>query len=346
MNRPRTGPPAGGQPVAGEDGGGCSGDQDDPATDVRCSIVIPTYRRAGYLRRCLEAVAAQTRTPEEVVLVVHPADTDSLAAIRGLESVRRRCEVRTVFVSGPGIIQAENQGVEAARGDILAFLDDDTVPPAWWLAGLLAHYVDPSVGGVGGPVIPVVAGIPHRKRAWFPNRVVFPGLILDSSTRVGRRVTDVDHLRGANMSLRRHLIQQIGGFDTRLLGDQFRWELDACLAVRRLGYRLRLDPTLWVNHFEAPRVANGVERSAPETVYRNAYNETYVLLKHTRTSLRPLVALASLLVGSLSAPGLMLALASPMLRHCLGSRHALGVRLLGTSLRGKWAGLRTWGRGK
>ena len=344
MSYPQAGALADGRPDADE--GAWIGDQDASGIAVRCSIVIPTYRRPAYLRRCLEAIAAQTRAPEEVVLVVRPEDTESLAAIRSLQSVRRRCEVRTVFVSEPGIIQAENRGVAAAQGEILAFLDDDTEPPAGWLAGLLAHYADPGVGGVGGPVIPVVAGVPVRRRAWFPNRVVFPGLILDSSSRIGRRVTDVDHLQGANMSLRHHLIQQIGGFDIRLVGDQFRWELDACLAVRRLGYRLRLDPALWVNHFEAPRVADGVDRFAPETVHRNAYNETYVLLKHTQAPLRPLVALASLLVGSLSAPGLVLALASPALRRGLGSRHALGVRLLGSSLRGKWAGLRTWGQGK
>ena len=48
---------------------------------MRLSVLVPTYRRAADLERCLSALAAQTRAPDEIVVVTQPEDTDALALL-------------------------------------------------------------------------------------------------------------------------------------------------------------------------------------------------------------------------------------------------------------------------
>ena len=142
-----------------------------------------------------------------------------------------RLPVRQVLLSQPGIVVAENALLAAATGDVGCFLDDDAVARPFWLENLARHFErDERVGGVAGPAINVVNGAPQPRRARFRNRLLFPGLILDQSTRHTERVVEVDHFRGANMSLRLAPLRAGGGFESALLGDCFRFELDALLA--------------------------------------------------------------------------------------------------------------------
>ena len=73
---------------------------------------------------------------------------------------------RMVEAERPGIVHALVAGTEAAGGDVVAFLDDDAVPRASWLAELRQGFVDPTVGGVGGPIADHVDGqVRHGGRA-------------------------------------------------------------------------------------------------------------------------------------------------------------------------------------
>lgn len=93
----------------------------------RVSVVIPVKDDAEYLRRCLAALAAQTRAPREVVVV----DNGSTDASR---RVARRYGARLVRERRPGIPAAASRGYDAARGRVIARLDADSVPPRDWVA--------------------------------------------------------------------------------------------------------------------------------------------------------------------------------------------------------------------
>ncbi|BDV31229.1 glycosyltransferase family 2 protein [Microbacterium terricola] len=99
------------------------------------SVVIPSYNDAAMLRSCLDALAVQTRAVDEIV-VVDNGSTDATAA------VARAAGARVVTESIRGVLPATAAGFDAARGDLLARLDADSVPPPDWAARVVAAFED------------------------------------------------------------------------------------------------------------------------------------------------------------------------------------------------------------
>ena len=80
-------------------------------------------------------------------------------------------------------------------------------------------------------------------------------------------------MRGCNMSFKRHVLDRVGGFDTRYVGNAYREESDICMRVRRAGFAVRFAPAAKLVHLEAP--AGGCREVAPlhdgPVVYRNEF---------------------------------------------------------------------------
>lgn len=192
------------------------------------SVVICTWTggRWDELREAIRSVAAQTHPPLETIVVV---DHDSTL----LE--RARTELVDVIVipnaETRGLSGARNSGLAIARGDIVAFLDDDARAAPDWLHLLADEYEDESVLGVGGAIEPVWEREPH----WFPAEF---GWVVGCTYRgLPRERATVRNLIGASMSFRRELFSELGGFrhgigrlGTRPVGCE---ETDFCLRVER-----------------------------------------------------------------------------------------------------------------
>jgi GT2 family glycosyltransferase len=106
-----------------------------------------------------------------------------------------------------GLAGARNCGVAAARGDVIAFLDDDAEADPRWLERLLAAYERPDVAGVGGGIEPLWLG---GKPAAFPEE--FNWIVGCSYRGLPTERSRVRNMIGANMSLRREVLEQVGGF--------------------------------------------------------------------------------------------------------------------------------------
>lgn len=111
------------------------------------SIIVPTRDRPELLSRCLDALLTQVTRREYEVVVAN--DGGHLKQMRQLEDPR----VVVLTTGGSGPARARNQGVQVARGELLLFTDDDTVPEQGWLEAA-ASTLDEAPGAVGveGPV--------------------------------------------------------------------------------------------------------------------------------------------------------------------------------------------------
>ena len=110
-----------------------------------------------------------------------------------------------------GLSGARNTGIEASTGDVVCFLDDDAAAEPSWTTHLLAPYEDPNVLGVGGAAIPTWE---TEAPSWWPGEF---GWVVGCSYRgQPTRRAPVRNLMGCNMSVRRTVLDAVGGFDTEL----------------------------------------------------------------------------------------------------------------------------------
>ena len=168
------------------------------------SVIVCAYteRRWDCLRAALESIRVQDVQPFEIIAVI-----DHNPALK-----RRVCEtysdIKTISNGGrQGLSAARNTGVHCAQGTVVAFLDDDAVAERDWLARMLAHYADPAVMGVGGRVVPLWPG---QRPRWFPEE--FNWVVGCSYRGQPERLAAVRNPIGCNMSFRRAVVEQLGGF--------------------------------------------------------------------------------------------------------------------------------------
>jgi len=169
-------------------------------------ICAYTEDRWSDLVAAVESVQRQSTRPREVIVVV-----DHNPAL--LERVRRHIrDVLTVeSTQPPGISGARNCGIAAAKHELIAFLDDDAIAGADWLALLLQHFDDDKVVGVGGALEPLWVGEQPR---WFPDE--FNWVVGCTYRGMPESTSPVRNLISANMSVRRQVLMDVGGFRLEL----------------------------------------------------------------------------------------------------------------------------------
>jgi glycosyltransferase involved in cell wall biosynthesis len=172
------------------------------------SVVICAYtaQRWPQIVRAVESVHKQEVQAHQVIVVIdHNAEL--FDRVKGAFP-----EVSVVSNMGPrGLSAARNTGVAHARGDIVAFLDDDAEAEPDWLARLLPHYADPSVLAVGGHAEPAWEAARPR---WLPPE--FDWVVGCSFAGQPRQASPVRNVIGCNMSFRRAVLDRIDGFTTSL----------------------------------------------------------------------------------------------------------------------------------
>ncbi|ABI65979.1 glycosyl transferase, family 2 [Maricaulis maris MCS10] len=111
------------------------------------SVILPTFRRPDGLRAALASLMAQSRQPDEIIVVDNDPDGSARTGVANAKAVAR-CAVVYVHAERPGVANARNAGWAAATGRHVAFLDDDEIASAGWLEALLA-----SAGKLGASVV-------------------------------------------------------------------------------------------------------------------------------------------------------------------------------------------------
>ena len=185
------------------------------SAEATASLVICTRDRPEELARCLASLGSQTRPPDEIIVVDNASRdgrTRAAAEAAGVIYVRE---------DRPGLDIARNAGVRAARGDIIAFTDDDVrLHPAWFerLTGALE---DGTAMAATGLVLPAELETEAQQifeRYWGFGRGYDPQMFgaefFAADSRTGSEVWKIG--AGASMAFRREAFEQAGLFDERL----------------------------------------------------------------------------------------------------------------------------------
>jgi cellulose synthase/poly-beta-1,6-N-acetylglucosamine synthase-like glycosyltransferase len=230
----------------------------------RCTVLVCACEDSEALRSCLATVRKQAEVEDAEVILVLNAQERALdkSAVSRLE---RLCE-RVILEPRVGKSNALNRGVSAARGEVIAFTDDDAVPQDGWLARLTRPLLEPDrplrLVGCGGRVVPVYGEQPP---AWYRTLVGEADTHhLGPRHHLGELPVDYPNPPqgigiaplGANCAYRREIFDHFS-YDPDLGpnretglggGEDFEFGLRLMMAGYRLGYR----PDAIVHHPVVP----------------------------------------------------------------------------------------------
>lgn len=214
-----------------------------PARRPRVSIVIPTFNNLELTQGCLAAL--RETAPGAEVIVVDNCSTDGTR-----EFLRSRPDLVTVLNDeNRGFAKACNQGAELATGELVCFLNNDTIPHRGWLDALAEPFVDPSVGVAGAKLLYSDGRIQHagirvseRDGELCPFHV---HLLRPADAPQVNRPCELQMVTGACLLARRELAR----FDEAYLNGHE--DLDLCMAVRERGFKVVYAPESVVTHLES-----------------------------------------------------------------------------------------------
>ena len=174
---------------------------------MKFSVIICAHNEARYLAACLHSLLAQTRPPDEL-LVINNASTDETADV-----ARRIPDVRVVDEPRKGLVVARETGRRAASGDVLVYVDADCRAPLAWLERIEAKFErDAALIALSGP---------YRFYDWdwwgrFLIRAYDVTLAPATQLLVKHLLRIGTIFYGGNFAVRSEALERIGGFDTSI----------------------------------------------------------------------------------------------------------------------------------
>jgi glycosyltransferase involved in cell wall biosynthesis len=198
----------------------------------RVSVVVASYNGGRTLPACLSSLT-HLNYPDYEVILVDDGSTDDTANIASHYPL-----VRTIHQPNLGLSAARNTGINAARGQIVAFTDSDCRADEDWLYYLVGDLLKTDACAIGGH------NFPPTEDNWIAASVaVSPGgpahVMLDDR--------DAEHIPGCNMAFWKWALNEIEGFDPvyRAAGD----DVDVCWRLLQRGYKIAFSHAGFVWHY-------------------------------------------------------------------------------------------------
>jgi GT2 family glycosyltransferase len=222
------------------------------------SLVILTYNSSPFIRPCLQAVAASTWEPLEVI-VVDNASADGTA--RSAESVAAELGLAIHLHRIPanaGCAGGNNIGWRMGRGGVVVFLNPDTEITPTCVAELVGPLMrDRTVGITGAKMYyPNSRRLQHAGGFIYPNGMTGHHGIGQEDAGGFDEPRDVDYVTGAALAIRRQLLEALGGFDEEYFPAYYE-EVDLCYRARKAGARVVYVPQAVLTHHESVALGPG-----------------------------------------------------------------------------------------
>ncbi len=181
------------------------------------SVLIATRDRAALLRDTLAAIAVQEApgTPVEILVADNGSVDDTREVVREA-SAALPWPVHYLYESRSGKSHALNSALAQVRGDLLVFTDDDVLPARGWLKAYATALAETGADYAVGRILPLWEAPPP---AWMSTALYGVLAVPDGGT-ARLRITGEENSEimplGANMAVRRHVVDRIGGWNTTL----------------------------------------------------------------------------------------------------------------------------------
>jgi glycosyltransferase involved in cell wall biosynthesis len=243
-----------------------------PGNYMRFSVIVPTFNRCALLDQLLSALISQSFSCQDYeVIVVDNGSKDKTAGVVKHFQETSPAAVLYIYESRPGLHWARHAGAAAAHGEILAYLDDDTIPNHDWLEELDKAYTFFDADCAGGKI----------DIRWDRQP---PEWVISYEPTLGRldygpewRILDKsEFINGGNFTILRKRLFEIGGFNPdqinqRLIGDG---ETGLCLKIHKRGWKMIWVPKAIVSHIQLVD-KNGTLRDIKRRFWNNGVGRAY-----------------------------------------------------------------------
>ena len=215
------------------------------------SAVICTHNRAGYLRKAIRSLTEQSLPQERFeILIVDNCSTDTTKDIA--EEFAKIAPVRYLYESELGLSHARNCGWRSAKGEYVAYLDDDAIASPEWLEKIIDAFeaMEPRPGCVGGKTEPLWEA---PRPSWLSDQLVCGLSVVDWSVSP-RFLEDLttEWLVGANIAFPVNVLEAVGGFSGEIgrigRGMLSGEEIFLMKQMMKAGYRCFYHPEIKAYH--------------------------------------------------------------------------------------------------
>lgn len=224
------------------------------------SVVVPAYNEEKYITPCLESLDVQDypKNKYEIICEISGSNDKTEDIAKAFGAKITNTEIKE------GVSSSRQNGAKAARGEIIAQTDADTLVPKDWLETINRYFQDPKVVGVTGSV-------EFANTNWFfaiLAKIFFP-IYLRLMFLLGKTV-----FTGMNFAIRKEVFDQIGGFNTQLLSAE---DVDLGIRAGRVGR------VIYASDLVVHTSARRIEKSPLGFLKHHALNSfDYLFLKKTR----------------------------------------------------------------
>jgi glycosyltransferase involved in cell wall biosynthesis len=217
---------------------------------MKISVVICTRDRHETIGQAVESVLGCDYSEFDI----HVMDQSTNDLTHGIvcaiaDAWQAKRAVHYHHLEKAGLSRAYNSGMQASDGEIIAFTDDDCILPADWLSQIATDFqTDPQIGLVYGQVL-----VPESLHAdHMSGKLIVPNLPIPEREKLDLQNGFKVFGMGANMAMRRSLLEKVKGFDEALGGGgplRSAQDYDFAYRTYRFGSSIQLDPQVKADHY-------------------------------------------------------------------------------------------------
>jgi len=242
-------------------------------TFMQVSILIPTFNRQKYLKRCVESIQKHTAEDYEIVFI---NTGTTKGGLKWLQSIcRETANCHLIDTRGPGYADRVSQGLENSCGEYIVLLHNDVIVTGQWFDRMLDLLMTRSGIGCVGPMSNNVGGIQDIDHTEFLSDDQIDSFAHEFSLRNRHRRVTATELSGICVVSRRQTIEQIGGFDEQFATHDVMIE-DLCLRSRLAGFKNTIAADVFIYHADKHKPLNPPDNSLhPMVEDRKAYHQKW-----------------------------------------------------------------------
>ncbi|MDD5245820.1 MAG: glycosyltransferase [Candidatus Omnitrophica bacterium] len=261
------------------------------------SIIIAAKEWQKNLEECVSKCRQLDYPDFEIIVLPDVYQGSGPSADKPVFSTGESPDLRVIPTGAADPAKKRDIGFGYARGEILAFIDDDAYPRKDWLKNAIADFADPQVAAVGGPAVTPPEDSPRQKASG----AVYSSLLVSGSYVYRyrpRKKRTADDLPSCNLLVRKSVMQELGGFRTAFWPGE---DTKLCQEITgKLKKKIIYDPEVFVYHHRRRLFLGHIRQVANYALHRGYFVKRFPATSAKLTYFLPSLLVLGIIIGGVA----------------------------------------------